>query len=204
MDGDIHANIGTAPRHPDSLAKIKTAARKLFTERGYHETRPQDITRAAGLGHGTFYLHYRDKRDCFFAFVDDARTEFHSFMRARVVRNTSIEDTIAQTLQAIYAFSDQNPRLLNAVMADEALIDADGLRTPSAVRRWGMDWADLIRQGMSDQEIPANCDPEIAGQAIVGAMSQCLQEADRMGIPREMVIATLTQMLTQALKANPA
>jgi AcrR family transcriptional regulator len=203
MGAYAHANIETAPR-TDSLAKIKTAARKLFTERGYHETRPQDITRAAGLGHGTFYLHYRDKRDCFFAFVDDARTEFHSFMRDRVVRSNSIESTIAQTLEAIYAFSDQNPRLLNAVMADEALFDADGQHTPSAVRRWGMDWADLIRQGMNEQTIPASCDPEIAGQAIVGAMYQCLQEADRMGVPRPMVIATLTQLLTQALKVKPA
>jgi hypothetical protein len=35
-------------------------------------------------------------------------------------------------------------------------------------------------------------------------MYQCLQEADRMGVPRPMVIATLTQLLTQALKVKPA
>jgi len=35
----------TPRRKPESLAKIKKAARKLFVERGYHATRPQDIAR---------------------------------------------------------------------------------------------------------------------------------------------------------------
>ncbi len=62
-----------ARRKPESLAKLKRAARKLFVERGYHATRPQDIAREAGLGHGTFYLHFPDKRACFLAFVEEAR-----------------------------------------------------------------------------------------------------------------------------------
>ncbi len=61
------ANIPAYRRKPESLAKIKRAARKLFVERGYHATRPQDIAREAGLGHGTFYLHYADKKACFLA-----------------------------------------------------------------------------------------------------------------------------------------
>src|SRR5215831_14210053 len=64
-----------ARRKPESLARLKQAARKLFVERGYDATRPQDIAREAGLGHGTFYLHYADKRACFLSFVEDARAE---------------------------------------------------------------------------------------------------------------------------------
>src|ERR1700681_1875987 len=91
MPGDARA----PRRKPESLAKIKKAARKLFVERGYHATRPQDIAREAGLGHGTFYLHYPDKRACFLAFVDDAREELDAYLRARRVVGASIEHTIA-------------------------------------------------------------------------------------------------------------
>ena len=62
-------------KRPDSLTRLKVSARKLFVERGYHATRPQDIARDAGLGHGTFDLHYTDKRACFLAFVEDARQQ---------------------------------------------------------------------------------------------------------------------------------
>src|SRR5437764_9224956 len=91
-----------ARRKPESLAKIKRAARKLFVERGYHATRPQDIARDAGLGHGTFYLHYPDKRACFLAFVEDARAELDEYLRERVTPGQSIEQTIAATLNAVF------------------------------------------------------------------------------------------------------
>jgi len=38
-------------RKAESRQRLLEAARRLFIGRGYHETRPQDITRAADLGH---------------------------------------------------------------------------------------------------------------------------------------------------------
>src|ERR1700739_1447978 len=109
-----------ARRKPESLAKIKRAARKLFVERGYHATRPQDIAREAGLGHGTFYLHYPDKRACFLAFVDDAREELDAYLRMRAPVGDSLEKTIAAMLNAIYDYSETHPGVLGAAMTDES------------------------------------------------------------------------------------
>src|SRR5437764_9358051 len=111
-------------RKPESLAKLKRAARKLFVERGYHATRPQDIARDAGLGHGTFYLHYPDKRACFLAFVDDAREELDAYLRARRPMGASIDQTISAMLNAIYDYSETHPGVLGAAMTDESVIDA--------------------------------------------------------------------------------
>src|SRR5215471_12547766 len=106
-------------RKPESLAKLKRAARKLFVERGYHATRPQDIAREAGLGHGTFYLHYPDKKACFLAFVDDARAELDAHVRARSAHGQSLEELIASSLHAIFEYSEAHPGVLNAAMTDE-------------------------------------------------------------------------------------
>ena len=73
------------------LARLKLAARKLFVERGYDATRPQDIAREAGLGHGTFYLHYPDKRACFLSFVEDARQELDAHLRTRRQPGATLE-----------------------------------------------------------------------------------------------------------------
>src|SRR5437773_7381705 len=108
LQGDSRA----VRRKPESLAKIKKAARKLFVERGYDATRPQDIARAAGLGHGTFYLHYPDKRACFLGFVEDARQELDAYVRERVEKNASLESLIATTLNAIYDYAQSHPGVL--------------------------------------------------------------------------------------------
>ncbi len=187
-------------RRPESLDKIKRAARKLFIERGYDAARPQDIAREAGLGHGTFYLHYEDKRACFLAFVDDARAEFYEFMRARVGRCETIGEAIEKTLKAIYDYSDENPGVLAAAMADEWLIDAGGPRSSSLIQQWGHDWAQIIRDGVKEGGIAEVYDADIIGHAIVGAIHQCRLAGDRMRVPRDKVISNLAKFLARALK----
>src|ERR1700759_1826361 len=116
----------SSARRSDSLTRLKEAARKLFVERGYHATRPQDIAREAGLGHGTFYLHYPDKRACFLSFVEDARQELDGHLQNYRVGNQTLEQRIAATLRAIYEYADSHPGVLRAAMTDAAMIDAGG------------------------------------------------------------------------------
>jgi len=40
---------------------IKAAARECFSELGYERTQIGDIARAAGVAHGTFYVHFESK-----------------------------------------------------------------------------------------------------------------------------------------------
>src|SRR6201996_7264387 len=128
-------------RKPESLARLKAAARKLFVERGYHATRPQDIAREAGLGHGTFYLHYPDKRACFLAFVEEARQELNEYLDNARKPDGTLEERIAATLNAIYDYSDSNPGVLRAAMTDEMVIDAEGTQATPLLVRWGEEWA---------------------------------------------------------------
>lgn len=45
--------------------QLLDAARTLFAERGYHETTVDDITRAADVAKGTFYLYFSEKREVY-------------------------------------------------------------------------------------------------------------------------------------------
>lgn len=45
------------------------AAAAVFVERGYHATRVSDIAERAGVGQGTFYRHFSDKRQILDAVV---------------------------------------------------------------------------------------------------------------------------------------
>ena len=188
-----------ARRKPESLAKIKKAARKLFVERGYHATRPQDIAREAGLGHGTFYLHYPDKRACFLAFVDDAREELDAHVRARAGAGQPLEQLIANSLHAIFEYSESHPGVLNAAMPDEAIIDAEGVVATPLLQRWGADWANTLREAMKGGRAADIYDADIIGQAILGAIHQTASEGHRSGRNPEALVKNLTRFLVRAL-----
>src|SRR6476660_6633808 len=114
-----------ARRKPDSLARLKQAARKLFVERGFDATRPQDIAREAGLGHGTFYLHFADKRACFLSFVQEARQELDEQLHARLVPGAGLEQRITAMFGTIAEYAESHPGVLRAAMTDGRVIDAE-------------------------------------------------------------------------------
>lgn len=191
-----------ARRKPESLARIKLAARKLFVERGYDSTRPQDIAREAGLGHGTFYLHYPDKRACFFSFVADARQELYDHVHARRIPGASLEQRIAASLTAIYEYADSHPGVLRAAMTDQMVIDAEGVEVQPLLMQWGLEWAEMVRESARNGSACPAYDADIIGQAIVGAMHQASRECHRAGGCREALIKNLTCFLTRALKPD--
>lgn len=198
--GKAPSEARTPRRKPESLAKIKKAARKLFVERGYHATRPQDIAREAGLGHGTFYLHFPDKRACFLAFVEEAREELDAYVGSRVGAHQKLEELIANTLDAIFEYSQSHPGVLNAALSDEAIIDAEGAQAVPILQRWGYDWGATLLRAASAGQIAPLYDPAVIGQAVVGAIHQTASEAARMGRSQHDVVRNLTQFLVRALK----
>ncbi len=189
-------------RKPESLARLKQAARKLFVERGYDATRPQDIAREAGLGHGTFYLHYPDKRACFLAFVEDARQELDAHVRARRQPGQSLDQRIAANLTAMYEYADSHPGVLRAALTDERMIDAEGVEARPLLMQWGDEWADLVREAVRDGSARSSYCADIIGQAIVGALHQASRECHRSQRCRDELVQNLTCFLTQALKPD--
>ena len=139
---------------------------------GYRKTSVEDIAREAGLGHGTFYLHYPDKRACFLAFVEEARQELDIHVQARLAPDMTLEERIAATLNAIYDYADAHPGVLKAAMTDETVIDADGDETRPLLMRWGDEWARMVRDSAAAGLACPSYQAEIIGQAIVGALAR--------------------------------
>ena len=190
-------------RKPESLVKLKQAARKLFVERGYHATRPQDIAREAGLGHGTFYLHYPDKRACFLAFVEEARRDLDAHLRARRqapgTTGAGLEQRIAAALHAVVDYSDSHPGVLRAALTDERIIDPDAR---PLMMQWGDEWAEMIREAVAEGSARADYDAGIIGQAIAGALQQTGREAHHAGRDRKALVENLTAFLIRALRPD--
>lgn len=58
----------------EKLARIERAARKLFSQHGYEKTTTREIAERAGIGAGTLFVYFPEKRDLLFhLFSTDVR-----------------------------------------------------------------------------------------------------------------------------------
>jgi AcrR family transcriptional regulator len=67
-------NLPAAPQQKRSLdkrARLKTAGLALFGEKGYENTSIDEIARRAKLAVGSFYQHFRSKRQLLLALMDE-------------------------------------------------------------------------------------------------------------------------------------
>jgi AcrR family transcriptional regulator len=178
----------THRRKSASRERLLAAARRLFTERGYHATRPQDIARAADVGHGTFYLHFADKRACFLAFAEAARAEIEGFVGERLALVEGIEPQLRALLEALMDYAGRNPGVIKAAMTDVSVIASGAAQ-----------WAKQIRAGVRAGAFRGDYDAELAGHAIVGLIRGAAGYGIRRRVRRRELVDTVTRFLVRAL-----
>jgi AcrR family transcriptional regulator len=65
----LEAERRTSSLRDERRADLVQAAREVFTKKGYHAATVDDITRAAGVAKGTFYLYFGEKREVYYELV---------------------------------------------------------------------------------------------------------------------------------------
>ena len=189
-------SAAVSERRDATRERLLQAARELFVSRGYHATRPQDIARLAGLGQGTFYLYFADKKACFIAFVAQARLELQQYVQARAFGVVGLEAFFAAQIGASLDFSAEHPGLLRAAMADVSTIATD---VPDLTQTWASDWARMVSNTMQRGVVDASYDAEIVGALLLGTIGGAVAAANR-GAPRDKVIANTVRFLIRALQ----
>ncbi|MCR5544551.1 MAG: TetR/AcrR family transcriptional regulator [Eubacterium sp.] len=69
--GDKEIRVPKQKRSIEKKQRIKNAAIKLMSEKGYHSTSSNEIAKEAGVSIGTFYSYYKDKKDLYKELVAD-------------------------------------------------------------------------------------------------------------------------------------
>lgn len=189
-------------RKEESRRKILEAARHLFVGRGYHHTRPQDIAREAGVGHGTFYLHFPDKKACFLAFVEEARDEVTQASLERIGGVTDLPGQIRGIFEAIFDYGASHPGVLNAALTDAGLLatSADETPPPTVLEQWGDVWAERIKTHQAEGTVSKDVDADLAGQAIVGMIRQVSMVSQRRGVSRDQMTEFLVRFTLNAVR----
>ncbi len=158
-------------------AKILKVAKDVFAEKGFNYTTVKDITNAAGLGYGTFYLYFKDKKDVFNALVEQVEDELYtaskdgSDLNVDYARGMSSYRALRKDLRAIFQSFKNNASVLK-FSKELAVLD------PVFGKRYEAMRARLIQRTKQilEKSTLENVDYNVAAVAIAGMIESVANE----------------------------
>lgn len=106
-------------RADDRRAQIVAVAKRVFSERGYHDANIADICEAAQIGRGTLYQYFENKREVLLAVVREIGARLQAILEKRPPV-TRLPGSAKAPREMVVAFCKARLReLLEAVFVDE-------------------------------------------------------------------------------------
>ncbi|MGK8512455.1 TetR/AcrR family transcriptional regulator [Nocardia asiatica] len=190
-------------RKAELRQEIIDTAFVCFAEKGYHATGIADIAGHLGIGHGTFYRYFSNKRDIIDHVIDD--------LAARIIAALGTENApdAATTLDEYRAQIDRiGGALTEILLADRRvaqllLFHATGIDDELTQRLYGLlDTADALTAGYLDHGVElgylrADLDTRNTARAVTGMLIAGIVHSLRE--PDEAEIAGLNQAIRRLL-----
>ena len=145
------------------------AALALFSANGYHQTTVPDIVREAGVGHGTFYEYFSNRRDVLMALTQTAADRLTSVRRP--TRPVSPAERVRQEI--LWFLSDHVENLeLDKIWTEAERFDPE---VASARRRLHEVRIKRVQRSI-EMAAPAGVDPEVAAVALYSMLHAFIYE----------------------------
>lgn len=191
-------SVATGPvtdRGRRTRERIVAAARGVFEERGFNDTRISDIANAAGVSHGTVYVYFDCKEAVLAEVIDQVLAEAASYLRVSDIPDA--QQRIAEANRRYLQVYDRNARLLQVV---EQVATADtgfaGLLNDFRARHVKR-VAETIRRLQTDGAAAEDIDPEVAAAALSAMVEGYARHAT--GFRVEDAHPTLTRLWLRSL-----
>ena len=184
--------------------EIVEAAYDVFAEQGYHATGIADIAARLGIGHGTFYRYFDNKRDILDHVVDYALTKFFTAVVTEDLGTPqTAEEFRAQMTELgnrlFSGLAHEDPRLSRVILLEATSIDAELLqRILGMLDTVTAMIAPMLGYGVRKGFLRADLDATLAAKALTGCMIAALMGMvrDPMGAAeRARYVETVVSMI---------
>lgn len=139
--------------------RLLGAALEVFLRRGFDAATTAEMAAAADVGAGTFYLHFKDRRDAYEALARHATREMIDRWRAGILRGMSAGDLIAHGLSTAAEFWTEDRGRARLLLEGGPSLGGD------AHLRLVEDLAEIIRREVGPAGVAS---PEVIATVIVG------------------------------------
>lgn len=173
-----NANLSRAERQRLQLqTEIVEAAFLEFSNRGYHQTAISDIAQRLGIGHGTFYRHFENKRDILQHVISDTIQKIMMLLSGENAPQAfnNIEEYREQCQrisERLRSFAQQNPLTLKLLLLEATSIDKEMTQfVQSLIQMGGVLTANYLKHGVELNIFRADLDCENTGHNIIGMIT---------------------------------
>jgi AcrR family transcriptional regulator len=123
-------------RKRETETKLIDAALAVFTARGYDAATTGEIARAADVGAGTFYLHFRDKRAVYEGIARRAAHDVIEQWQAALRPGMALDDRVVLGLQLVVEFWRADPARARLLLEGGPAFGSEGhVRLVDAIAR---------------------------------------------------------------------
>lgn len=153
---------------------ILNSARVLFRNKGFHNTKMEDIAIDAGVGKGTLYEYFKNKQDIF----DEACIEYVDLMIETIKNICNMDNTFKVKLLILFngklkMESEFANMTIDNILSNKNIISEKTVKTIlGKISEMYRLISTIVDQGKEEGVVVKNVQSEIIACLIVGAMSE--------------------------------
>jgi len=149
---------------------IIEAGVKVFSEKGYHNARMEEIALEAGIGKGTIYEYFDSKLQLLQEVMNSGMEKYYNTLRTAELNDISFRERLYLIMEGHIRFCINNKQLTRIVFWDTEIFDEELKEWGYAHRREKEDrLCDLITEAMEHGEL-RRLDARLATYMIVGIL----------------------------------
>jgi AcrR family transcriptional regulator len=176
--------------------QILECAKKVFAERGFHAANISHICAEAGIGRGTLYQYFPNKKSVFTALLRETAERVHAFMlerrkgmrfpRPERLRREAVVAWTADRLRELIEVAFHDERMLRIILREAVGLDMDVESILSEIDDSLIAIVEQDLRASIDAGIVRDLDPNVAATLIVGGVEKLLVAALRGDAPIDM------------------
>ncbi len=189
-------------KEKNTREKILAAGRKIFAEKGYHQTRIQDLLGSAGVSPGAFYNYFSNKEELFLELVREAGEALRKSVQEIRVKGIKVGNqdelfvVLTDSIRYFFEFVDQNRPGLRILFREQQNANPAVLDTLNyVISEIHQDLKRDVQSGINKGLVSIS-DPGIAAWGILSAISGVtLTYINNPKMERERLTRTLTELI---------
>lgn len=158
---------------PDKYQRIIQAAIKVFSQKGFFNSKVADVAKEADVADGTIYLYFKNKDDVLLSIFEHSMDHFISLMKNELSSIEAPEDKLTKFIE-VHLASVQKNQDLSQVLQVELRSSTKFMKEYRAEKFFeylGI-LEDIIEEGQKQNTFRTELSPEILRRAVFGSLDE--------------------------------